>query len=201
MTGNRYASIADKDARSVSEEKLKISFSYIDLDSDEFFFHGLEVSYYKKIFGCLSELHTSTERDIAQQTHPSLRPKSIFNSTSSIRDSFPESVIEKVKQLLYVQTRDDKTARDQAEEITSRAFEASLSKNYGRIHGFLWNNIFHIVWIDPAHNLFPLERKITKHCDAAVVKTFSPEECLRLQEKIKCLQQENEELLEILTKP
>ncbi|WP_367154237.1 hypothetical protein [Methylomonas sp. HYX-M1] len=196
MADNRYANIADRDAKRVSEEKLKLSFVYIDWDSEEFFFHGLESQYYQKFFWCMSELQSATERQIAQQTHPSLRPKSIFNSDTSIKNAFPVSVIERVKQQLFVETRDEAAAADQAKEITARAFEVSLSKNYGRVHGFLWNNTFHIVWVDPAHNLFPMGRKITKHQDAAVVRCFSPEECHRLQEIIRQLQIENEELLE-----
>ena len=99
----------------------------------------------------------------------------------------------------YKKIADNDASEAQAKEITNRAFEISLSKNSGRIHGFIWNNTFHVVWFDPAHNLFPMKKGITKHRDAATVKCFSPEECLRLQKKIKELQQENEELLEQLT--
>lgn len=76
----------------------------------------------------------------------------------------------------FRQTRDDESSLSQAKEITSNAFEISLSKNYGRIHGFIWNNTCHIVWFDPAHNLYPMKQGITRHVDAAVVKCFSPRE-------------------------
>jgi hypothetical protein len=97
-----------------------------------------------------------------------------------------------------VQTRDEQSSLDQAEEIVSRAFEVRLGKNYGRIHGFIWNNTFNIVWFDPAHNLYPMKNGIKKHTDAATVQCFSPDEFLRLQEKIKELQEENAELYESL---
>jgi len=193
---SKYADIADRDAKKVSEEKLKVSFDYVHFDDEEFFFHGLEASYYQKFFSCMSELQKSTEREIAQQNHASLKPKSIFNTDTSIKNSFPDCVIEQLKQKLFVETRDSEDSINKAIEITSRAFEISLGKNYGRIHGFLWNNTFHIVWPDPAHNLFPMGRKIKKHADAAVVRCFSPDECSRLQDKIRELQEENEELYE-----
>lgn len=55
----------------------------------------------------------------------------------------------------------------------------------------MWNNTFYIVWFDPAHNLFPMKKGITKHKNAATIKCFAPEECLRLQKKIIELQKEN----------
>jgi hypothetical protein len=198
MAKNKIAFTADQDARIIAEERLRVSFEYIDWDSEEFFFHGMEVSYYQKFFNCIATIQSSKEREITEQTHPSLFPKSIFNTKTSIRQSFPIQVTEKIKDKLFVQTRDEQSSLDQAEEIVSRAFEVRLGKNHGRIHGFIWNNTFNIVWFDPAHNLYPMKNGIKKHIDAATVRCFSPDEVLRLQEKIKALQEENTELYESL---
>ncbi|NEQ66624.1 MAG: hypothetical protein F6K21_14175 [Symploca sp. SIO2D2] len=197
-TKNKYRRIADSDAQAVSDEKLRVSFEYIDWNTEEFFFHGMEVKYYQKMFACVCEISKCKESDITEQSHPSLSPKSIFNSSSSVRDSFPESIISQIQEKLFIQTRDKNSSRAQAIEIASRAFEVSLSKNYGRLHGFIWNNTFHIIWFDPAHNLYPMRSGITKHKDAATVKCFAPDEILRLQSKIKELQEENAELYEAL---
>ncbi|MEI6331538.1 MAG: hypothetical protein WCP16_20030 [Pseudanabaena sp. ELA645] len=198
MSKKRFASTAAQDARFISEERLRVSFEYIDWDSEEFFFHGMEVSYYQKFFNCIATIQSSKEREITEQTHLSLFPKSIFNTKTSIRQSFPIQVTEKIKNKLFVQTRDEQSSLDQAEEIVSRAFEVRLGKNYGRIHGFIWNNTFNVVWFDPAHNLYSMKNGIKKHIDAATVKCFSPDEALRLQEKIKELQEENTELYQSL---
>ena len=198
MVKSKIAIIAEQDARSVAEERLRVSFEYIDWDSDEFFFHGMEIKYYQKFFDCISVIKSSKEREITEQTHPSLLPKSIFNTQTSIRESFPNVVIEKIKNKLFVQTRDEQSSLAQANEIASRAFELRLATNYGRIHGFIWNNTFNIVWFDPAHNLYPMKYGIQLHKDFATVKCFSPDEALRLQEKIKELQEENTELYEAL---
>jgi len=197
---NKYKGIAEESAKSVLDEKLKISFEYLDWECDEFFFHGMETIYYKKVFNCITEIKKCKESDIVKQKHPSLSPKSIFNTTSSIKDSFSENIISKVSEKLFVESRDREIANSQALEITSRAFELSISRNYGRLHGFLWNNIFNIVWFDPAHNLYPMKKGVTKHKNAASVRCFSPDEVLRLQSIIKKLKVENQELYEAFSK-
>lgn len=195
---NKFAGIADRDAKTVAEERLRVSFEYIDWESEEFFFHGMEIKYYQKFFDCIETIKSSKEREITEQTHPSLSPKSIFNSETAIRNSFPEHIIEKIKNKLSVERRGEELSLAAANEIASKAFEVSLGKNYGRIHGFIWNNTFNIVWLDPAHNLYSIKSGITKHRDAATIKCFSPDECLRLQETIMELQQEIAELYEAL---
>jgi hypothetical protein len=114
MAKNKFNAIAEQDARSVVEERLRVSFKYLDWDSDEFFFHGMEIKYYQKFFDCITTIESSTEREITEQTHPSLSPKSIFNSQTSIRDSFSDEVINKIKDKLFVQTRDEESSLDQA---------------------------------------------------------------------------------------
>ncbi|NEP63103.1 MAG: hypothetical protein F6K31_40390 [Symploca sp. SIO2G7] len=52
-TKNKYRRIADSDAQAVSDEKLRVSFEYIDWNTEEFFFHGMEVKYYQKMFACI----------------------------------------------------------------------------------------------------------------------------------------------------
>ena len=198
MGKNKFASIADQDAKIVAEERLRVSFEYIDWESEEFFFHGMDIKYYQKFFDCIETIKSSKEKQITEQTHPSLSPKSIFNSGTAIKNSFPEHIIEKIKSKLFVETRDEETSKAKANEIASRAFEVRVTKNYGRIHGFIWNNTFNIVWLDPAHNLYSIKSGITKHRDAATIKCFSPDECLRLQETIRELQQEIAELYEAL---
>ena len=198
MGKNKFASIADQDAKIVAEERLRVSFEYIYWESEEFFFHGMEIKYYQKFFDCIETIKSSKEKQITEQTHPSLSPKSIFNSGTAIKNSFPEHIIEKIKSKLFVETRDEETSKAKANEIASRAFEVRVTKNYGRIHCFIWNNTFNIVWLDPAHNLYSIKSGITKHRDAATIKCFSPDECLRLQETIRELQQEIAELYEAL---
>ncbi len=90
------------------------------------------------------------------------------------------------------------------------SFELMVAKNSGRIHGFLFANKFHVVWFDPAHNLFPgmvdgKKRPIKLPKDVQEVKPFSPEEFKRLRDlnislaaDNEALRVENEELMQML---
>ncbi|MGY0562084.1 MAG: hypothetical protein ACW7DQ_01325 [Paraglaciecola chathamensis] len=196
---SRYASYADQSAKSVQQEKLRVSFEYIDWDTDEFFFHGMEKSYYEKFFDTITELKKAKEKEITEQSYYALSPKSIFNTDSSIKSSFPYSVMAKISDKLFIETKaagkSDAEARmdadAKAKEMINRAFEISLGKNHGRIHGYVWNNVFHVVWIDPAHNLYPMSHGVTPHSGAATVRCFAPDEAIRLQDEIKKLIAEN----------
>jgi len=192
---SKLSKIAAKDAKIVSDEKLKISFEYISLGSEEFFFHGLEQEYYVKFFECITQIKKSVEKDILEQTHPSLKPKSIFNKKGT-KDEFPSSVINKVADKIFLETRNRDEANSQAKSITTkRAFEVRVTRSYGRLHGFIWNNIFHVVWVDPAHNLYPLNKYgIRKQEDYATVKAFSGDEVVRLKDELKNLQEQYDEL-------
>ncbi len=46
------------------------------------------------------------------------------------------------------------------QDLDQQAWQFSLSKHQnGRVHGFLIDTVFHIVWLDPDHNLYPWEPK------------------------------------------
>ncbi|HGY9617655.1 hypothetical protein ACK14O_26315 [Vibrio harveyi] len=192
---SKYSKIADKSAKDVGDEKLNVSFEYLDMDTEEFFFHGMEAEFYKKFFNCITTIKQSVNRDIAEQTHPALTPKSIFNKGGT-KSAFPDDVIKKVKDKLFIETRNENESKEKAKEITSaRAFEVRITKASGRIHGFLWNNRFNIVWIDPAHNLYPKNTHgVRKQEDYAKVRCCSIEELYSLKEQLKSLQTEYDEL-------
>ena len=192
---SKLSKIAAKDAQAVSSEKLRISFEYMDLITQEFFFHGLEQSYYIIFFECITQIKKSVEKDILEQTHPSLTPKSIFNKRGT-KNEFPSSIIDNVANKLFLETRDKDLAKDEATSITTRrAFEVRVTKSYGRIHGFIWNNIFHVVWVDPAHNLYPLNKYgVRNQENYATVKSFCGEEVIRLRDELKNLQEQYDEL-------
>lgn len=170
-----FAAIADAGARRVESERIRVSFSYIDWDTPEFFLHGLAPDHYKKIFECLSTVDTSSEKAIVEQTHSSLTPKSIFNNDNSLKDAFPSTILERIAQKLRTDSREmsDEDSKSYAKRIISRAFEVRIGKNYGRLHGFVWDKVFYLVWFDPAHNLYsskggvkspPIDRCITPDC-------------------------------------
>lgn len=194
---SKISKIAARDAQAVGNEKLKVSFEYIDLSTEIFFFHGLDQSYYSKFFECITEIKKSVEKDILEQTHTSLIPKSIFNQKGT-QNEFPSAVVQRVADKLFAESKNKESSINEATAITSRrAFEVRVAKSYGRIHGFIWNNVFHVVWIDPAHNLYPQNKYgIRGQRDYATVKTFSGDELIRLRDELKNLQEKYDELYE-----
>ncbi len=77
----------------------------------------------------------------------------------------------------------------------------SLSISKGRVIGTLIENVFYIIWIDPHHNLYPDENhggltkhKIPSHCCCGEYM----DEYNKMKEKIKGLEIENKELLELV---
>ncbi|MFB2921793.1 MULTISPECIES: hypothetical protein [Aerosakkonema] len=207
-----FKSFAEDSYRQISNEKLRISFKFVDWESEEFFLHGLNKKYYELLFDAFNDIQNSTADDIKQQTHPRLMPKFInWKGDSTItRSAFPD----KIKDSLRPQCgNDENELQKQYEEMTRDSFELRVAKGYGRIHGFIFDNTFYIVWFDPAHNLFPgrddkgRDRKTKLPSEVAQVKSFSPEEVNRikelniaLSEENQRLRQENAELMQLLDK-
>ena len=177
---NKYQGIAEEDHKKAEATLLRLSFEYLDWDDgDLFFLHGLEADYYKKDFETLSEVKRSTESSILTQNHPSLVPKSIFNTPKSKRSSFPVKIIDTIETKLKAESAglSPSESRQKAKTIVDRAFEVRVGKAYGRVHAFLWDKVFHVVWFDPAHNLYPKEdHGIRGPKEYATVKCFSPAE-------------------------
>jgi len=208
----KYVEQLAKDSYNKAEnEYLRISFEHLDWDRKEFFVHGCTETYYHHLFDVFCELKKSTANQIKQRQVARLNPKPIvWHKESTItQSSFPS----KIKESLKPQT--DGSAEDQQkqfEDMTKDAFELMVAKSYGRIHGFIHDNIFYVVWFDPAHNLF-LGRdrgdgkigKIVYADDYKKMSLFCPEKINGLKdlnetlykENLK-LKKENKDLLDML---
>jgi hypothetical protein len=176
----RIRALADKDFAQIEKERLHVSFEFIDWNTNLFFLHGLEAEYYSRLFDCLHTIQSSTEDELAKQNHPSLACKAIFKSDTGTYDGFPDHVVERIKNKL-IKEKSAEEARSEATRIASLAFEISMGKNQGRLHGFLWNKSFNLVWFDPAHNLYPGKYKVKSQKEFARIRCGSHEELLRLR--------------------
>lgn len=160
-----FEKYAEAASEKVKRNKISLSFKFIDHDNDHFFMHGLSKDYYKHLTHTLDRIQSITEDDLRQQKHTvlDLAPKSI-NFHKSTQKSFPineDSIIYsyiKVNIKKETGSEDPKDIEATLNEFIQNAFEIMLAKGSGRIHGFIYSNIFYIVWFDPAHNLF-----LTKH--------------------------------------
>lgn len=199
---NKYQGIAEEDHKKAEATLLRISFEYLDWDDgDLFFLHGLEADYYKKLFETLAEIKRSTENSILTQTHPSLYAKSIFNTSTSKRTGFPAKITDTIEKKLQGEsaTGGPADAKQQAKTIVSRAFEVRVGKNYGRLHAFVWDKVFHVVWFDPAHNLYPgKDQPVKSPKEYATVKCFSPAEVELIRDVNRKLVDEHNALLATL---
>lgn len=221
---NKYSSKAEKEHESAAAIKLRVSFEYLDLGLPEFFVHGLTADHYAKLFECINTIANATQSEIEQQNHASLNPKSIFNTTKGTYSRFPQSVEEAIVRKLNltpkgidpldkvaVKNAAEKALREaqrDAKQIVEKAFEVRISKTAGRIHGIVWDKVFYVIWLDPAHNLYPDARNgIRLHEQFFSVKGFAPEDvaalreahdehCAVLGEKFQTLQSDHDELLE-----
>lgn len=203
------ARIAEADHGKVSSESLTLSFDFIDWGSKEFFIHGLDSDYYEKLFACFAEIKRSKASEVVQQTHSSLIPKFInFGGDKStlIKSSFPDTIVEGLASAFRSESRDYEEAKAKAREtLLKNCFEVRVTKTYGRVHGFVFSNRFHVVWFDPAHNLFPgkdpktgKEREVKYYEDMKSCKPVRPDDLVALREENIRLQKENEEILRML---
>ncbi|EIQ0568177.1 hypothetical protein LUL08_000836 [Escherichia coli] len=208
MSASKYARRADSAHDKIYSERLSVSFEFLDLSLPEFFIHGLNEEHYRKFFDCLNALANATEAQIVQQTHPSLIPKSIFNKGGTYL-SFPDSLIDLIAvkirapkrapdpedtEAIKIDAAELQDAKSQASEVIRRAFEVRIAKSFGRLHGFVWNKVFYLVWIDPAHNLYPNDTGIRLHKNYATVKGFGPDEIRGVLDTNKSLVEECNQL-------
>ncbi|MGL5061574.1 MAG: hypothetical protein ACRC62_16520 [Microcoleus sp.] len=201
LESSAVKNLAEDSYRQISNEKLRISFKFVDWESEEFFIHGLSKKYYELLVDAFNDIQNSTADDIKQQTHPRLTPKFInWKGDSTItKTSFPD----KIKNALRPQCgNDENELQKQYEGMTRDSFELRVAKGYGRIHGFIFDNTFYIVWFDPAHNLFPgrddkgRDRKTKLPSEIAQIKTFCPDEINRIKELNIALSEENQRLIQ-----
>ena len=69
-----------------------------------------------------------------------------------------------------------------------------IEKNKGGIHGYLVENTFYVVWLDPLHNMYPNERY------GGLKKIKSPTTCCGWNdEELKRLQKENVDYQDLLS--
>lgn len=86
------------------------------------------------------------------------------------------------------------------EQIKDDCWQFRLSTSNGRVHGFMIENVFYIVWLDPHHNFYPNEKfGGEKYYDAPLTPYQTLEiEYNNLQEEYKKLKEENEFLFQML---
>ena len=138
--------IPKPDFSKIARENVSFSFKYLDLKSNSKFsidewqalgdWSGADAAaYLTALLERLKNVSSLSVNDFLHSRSPALRSHKIdWDSTSEV-DGF---------------TSLNEHLRDQE----ARQFSVS-SNEYGRVHGFLLDNCFCVVWLDPFHKLYP----------------------------------------------
>lgn len=128
-----FAKSKEKIADSNSE-LVKFSFKYLIGDNPKFVFINLDSDYFLKLIDRLKDISKMSINDFRQSRSTSLRAHSIdWDATTESCFGLPGE-----------------------EQIVEIPYQFCVSANeYGRVHGFLIQNRFYIVWLDREHKLYP----------------------------------------------
>lgn len=114
---------------------MSFSFRHMDRRHERFNYSTRDSAYFCKVIERLSALSDCTVLQLQAERSPALRAHPISWDETSEPDGFSH---------LNEQLRE------------SRPYQFSISSNaHGRVHGFFLDHVFHVVWLDPDHCLYP----------------------------------------------
>lgn len=117
-------------------EQLSFSFRYLDTTRSKFWVRSCDQTYFELVMGRLKALSEKSRKDF-------LNLQTTGKSWRVHRITWDGRVSEPGFGLHETLTADE------------NAWQFMLSKDNGRVHGFLIGNVFFVRWIDPNHSLYP----------------------------------------------
>lgn len=116
------------------ENGVFFSFKYLDSRHEKFSFNNKSCEYFCTVISRFKDISSLTITELINNNSKSLRCHGIDWEKTSEKNGF--------------------TCLN--EQLSSYPpYQFSLSSNeHGRVHGFVINNIFYIVWLDPEHQLY-----------------------------------------------
>lgn len=146
-------------------QKINVMFSFKFFDRNEELFNcgGIEASWFIDLMDVLKDVSSMKFEEFRYKGGPPLRVHPHEWIKTSKKYPFNEEFLMQIEQ---------------------NTLQFSVSKANGRVHGFVIENVFYVVWLDRYHNLYPMQTHggLT-YCDF-------PEGCY------ECLEKENKELKE-----
>lgn len=146
-----------------SQNKLKLSFEFFDRTHKAFNLGGVSVEWFVTLYDMLKEWTSKNWSELKKITSFDIHPK-----TSGWKYTFPFEGAEQLEQ-----------------------FQIRVSRSKGRVHGFILDGTFYIVWLDPHHNMTD-----SPHYESD--RFFPPAKSL--EEKIEFLEAEIKAYEELLNK-
>jgi hypothetical protein len=164
-----------KDIKIWNEGRITFSFRFFDKDTEEFNCGGIKDSWFLSLLDTLKHISEFTKVEFLSNRSTRLRVHSHSWDQLDHKYDLPGSYMEQLSEDACIQF--------------------SVSKANGRIHGFMIENTFFVVWFDPHHNLYAMEQHGGR-------KTFSSglSEYEILKQENDELRKENDELWEMLDK-
>lgn len=115
-------------------QRVSFSFRHIARDHDKFSYSAKASEYFCKVLERLSALSDLSIKELHASRSPSLRMHPIEWEGTSEPEGFAH---------LNEQLR------------ASTPYQFSISGNaHGRVHGFVVDHVFYVVWLDPDHRLY-----------------------------------------------
>ncbi|MBV7437297.1 hypothetical protein [Aeromonas sp. sif2416] len=129
-TGNIVAGTISTTPRTIS-----FSFQYIDSTHAKFGFAGQGAAYFCKVIDRLKDLSSFTSLEFTSNRNPAIKSHCIDWETTSEPAGFSH-------------------LNEQFQSLSPYQFAISRNE-HGRVHGFFNGDVFHVVWLDPDHQLYP----------------------------------------------
>lgn len=129
--------IKTNSAADILSPLLRFSFKFLDLDHELFHCKGREAIYFQRLLDRMKDLSGTP--------------------VSALTNARPNAAL----RFHRIDWQDDRVSVKSFgirgwEEYDQEAWQFSISANeHGRIHGFLIENVFYVVWLDPEHQLYP----------------------------------------------
>lgn len=115
------------------DDRLNFCFRHLDLQYEKFHIANCKLDYLSKLLERLKNLSTMRYVEVISNRSDALRAHPIKWQETTEPAGFS---------CLDPQLRD------------KEAYQLSVSKNKGRIHGLFLDNTFFVVWLDPDHRLY-----------------------------------------------
>jgi len=118
----------------IDNETIRFSFKHLSLNHPKFSLERKTHEYFKKVLERLKSISSLKASEVFSSRSPSLRAHPIEWSDTTEQGGFEH-------------------LNEQLRQVPAYQFQISANE-HGRVHGFILENVFFIIWLDPEHKLY-----------------------------------------------
>ena len=168
----------DKKIQGINENQVVFSWKFFDRKHEYFNCGSVEAEWYLSVFDVLQQISEMTYIEFRQQKSRRFRVHPHDWKDTTAKFDLNGTLLEQLEE-------------DRA------CIQFSISQAKGRVHGFMIDNIFYIVWLDRYHNLYPdenhgglktYEYPVTPYEKLEIELESKNEEINKLKEEIKAFE-------------